>query len=282
MQTPLRRTGSLFLVLLFPIAACVAGINDDLWVAARKGDTTAVKELLAKGADVNAKFRYGATALSYASDRGHLEVVKVLVEHGADVNVRDTFYGASPLSWAASKGHIEVVRFLLEKGADAGKEAALRMAASGGHTDIVQAVLKKGGVSPDVLTAALAQATKAGHAEIVELLKKAGAGEPPKADFQVDLETLKSYAGVYKMQDQRAPAFWGGVDYKFEVKEGKLVGGPLGIRSYTLAPIDQMTFRVREVEGLSFSFHKEQGKVVGLTIKQGSSTVVFKKADEKQ
>src|SRR3989442_1117589 len=39
-----------------------------LWEAARKGDATTVKKLLDDGVDVNTKYRYGATALSYACD----------------------------------------------------------------------------------------------------------------------------------------------------------------------------------------------------------------------
>lgn len=277
MPAPLKHAPRMALLIVFSLllpASCVADINEDLWAAARKGDAKTVKELLAKGADVNAKFRYGATALSYACDRGHLEVVKALVEHGADLNVRDTFYSATPLGWAASKGHVEVVRYLLQKGADAGKDAALRMGISGGHTDIVEAALKRGGFSPDALTAALAQATKAGRTETVELLKKAGAKEPPRADFQVDAETLKSYAGVYKAAD--------GPEITLQVKDGKLVGGPTGQPPATMGAIDKTTFRPLAIEGITLVFQSEGGNVVGFTFRQGNNTQVFKKAEQKQ
>lgn len=69
----------LSLALLLSLTICAQDLNEELWTAARKGDAAAVKALLAKGADVNAKFRYGATALSYAADKGHLEVVKVVL-----------------------------------------------------------------------------------------------------------------------------------------------------------------------------------------------------------
>ena len=51
-------------------------LNDQMWEAARKGDAAAVTALLDKGADVNAKFRYGSTALFKAAERGNVEVVK--------------------------------------------------------------------------------------------------------------------------------------------------------------------------------------------------------------
>ena len=59
--------------------------------AVRKGDLALVTSLLDQGADVNAKFRYGATALFKAAERGHVEIVKLLLARGADVTVKDTF-----------------------------------------------------------------------------------------------------------------------------------------------------------------------------------------------
>ncbi|MGH9903508.1 MAG: ankyrin repeat domain-containing protein, partial [Pyrinomonadaceae bacterium] len=110
-----RRILLLFALLTLPVAAARAqDLNQELWEAARKGDAAAVRALLDKGADVNAKFRYNATALSYAADKGHTEVVKILIERGADVNVRDTFYQATPLSWATGKGHVAIIQALLD------------------------------------------------------------------------------------------------------------------------------------------------------------------------
>src|SRR5262245_33116784 len=84
-------------------------LNDQFCEAVRKGDLAAVTALLDKGADVNAKFRYGATALFKAAERGHTEIVKLLLARGADVTVKDTFYGATAMSWALSNGHVEAV-----------------------------------------------------------------------------------------------------------------------------------------------------------------------------
>src|SRR5215217_329170 len=85
-------------------------LNDQLFEAVRKGDATAVTAALDKGADVNAKFRYGMTALFKAAERGNAEVTKVLLARGADVNVKDTFYKATAMSWALQNDHLDVVR----------------------------------------------------------------------------------------------------------------------------------------------------------------------------
>ena len=89
----LTKHAVLLLFFLSPTARAGAeDLNEELLIAARKSDALAVKALLAKGADVNAKTSYGVTALSFAADRGSLEIVKSLLEHGADVNATDTFY----------------------------------------------------------------------------------------------------------------------------------------------------------------------------------------------
>lgn len=258
----------LSLFLLFSIPAIAQNnVNEQLWEAARKGDAAAVKDLLAKGADVNAKFRYGATALSYASDKGHTEVVKVLLEHGADVNVKDTFYGATPIIWAAQKGHTEIVRALLDKGAS-GKEDVLLIGARSGYIELVKAVLEKGSINADTLSTALSTATKNKQPEIAELLKKAGAQPPREANFQVDAETLKSYEGTYKNENGR--------EFTVAVKDGKLTAGPPG-QTVVLGAFDKTTFRPLELEGVTVTFNVENGKVTSFTLKQGSNTQVFKK-----
>ncbi|HXG67548.1 MAG TPA: ankyrin repeat domain-containing protein [Blastocatellia bacterium] len=254
-----------FLLLLMPFAVRAQDLNEELLAAARKSNAEAVKALLAKGADVNAKTRYGATALSFACDRGSVEVVKTLLEHGADVNVRDTFYGATPLVWAADKGHVEIVRMLIDKGAK-GKEGALMTGVRENNAALVKTVLETGGIGELTLTSALATATKNNNAEIIELLKKAGAQPPP----QVDADTLKSYAGLYKNEQ--------GTEFEFTVKDGRLVGGPKGQNPFSMTALDKTTFKIGEFD-VTVTFSVEAGKVTGFTVNQGGTTSSYKRVE---
>ena len=267
----MTRQRNLLLSLFFLLAALQISFaqdaGDELFNAARRGDAAAVKALLDRGVDVNTKFRYGATALSYASDKGHLEVVKLLLERKANVNVKDTFYGATPIIWAAQKGYAKIVEALLDAGAE-GKEDALAIGASGGHLELVRMLLAKGGFKAETLTDALAAATQGKHTEIADVLTKAGAVPPPKADFQVDAETLKTYVGTYKPPS--------GNDFTVALKDGKLVAGPAG-QQITLGAFDKTNFRPMEFEGVRITFNVENGIVTGFTLKQGSTTQVFKK-----
>ena len=121
--------------------------------AARKGDAAAVKKLLDEGVNVDTKFRYDRTALSFAADRGHVEVVKLLLARGANINAKDTFYGATAIVWAVSPA----------------------MDRKPQHTDVVKALLDHGGIAAEDLSNALEAAQRAKLADVVALLEKSGA-----------------------------------------------------------------------------------------------------------
>jgi uncharacterized protein len=57
--------------------------------AALSGDARAVRSLLDKGADVNAKTNDGGTPLMFAAVMGHVDVMRLLIERGADINARN-------------------------------------------------------------------------------------------------------------------------------------------------------------------------------------------------
>lgn len=244
-------------------------LNDQLFEAVRKGDAATVTALLDKGADVNAKFRYGQTALFKAAERGHVAVVKVLLDRGADVTVKDTFYGATARSWAMDHDHIEIVKLLFEKD-PSGADEVLMAGVRGSNETLVKIALDKGSLKPQALTAALVAATgNEKNAGIVEMLKKAGAVPPP----EIDAATLQSYAGKYKGEP--------GPEFTITTKDGKLAvlvtGQPNPIN---LMPVDKTNFRPVEFDGISFTFNVEGGNVTGMTFKQGTNTTQLKRVAE--
>ncbi|HEU4768270.1 MAG TPA: ankyrin repeat domain-containing protein, partial [Pyrinomonadaceae bacterium] len=152
----------LFSILLFPVLQATQdpkqALNEQLFEAVRKGDAAAVTALLDKGADVNARFRYGQTALFKAAERGHTEVVKVLLARGVDVTVKDTFYGATARTWAMDHNHFEVVKLLLEKD-PSGADEVLISAVRESNQDLAKIALDTGKVKAQTLTAALVAST---------------------------------------------------------------------------------------------------------------------------
>ncbi len=266
---PFTRSLALFISLFLPVLGCADDLNEELLLAARKGNVGMVRRLLDKGADINAKSPYGATPLYFAASNGHLEVVRLLLERGADVNAKEAFYGSTALNSATAKGRAPIVKILLDKGAE-GKEQALVTAAFFGHTEVVKVVLEKGGLKAEALSDALGAATKSNHTQIADLLQKAGAVPPPKGDFPVDAETLKTYEGVYRNEQGR--------EFTFSVKDGKL-SWIADWGSGILGAIDKTTFKSLEFERVKFTFQIEGGKVMGFTLQFGETNQKFKKME---
>ena len=131
-----------------------------LMACARTGNVDAVKRLLERGADVNAKDRgpQGQTALMWAVAEKHPEVVRALVEHGADVRAatksRTDIYdrttgGFTPLLFAARGGDLESARILLAAGADVNEATpesgnTLVVASASHHQELAIFLLEKG------------------------------------------------------------------------------------------------------------------------------------------
>lgn len=235
-------------------------LNDQFWEAVRRGDTAAVTTLLDKGADVNAKFRYGATALFKAAERGNVEVVKILLARGADVTVKDTFYGATAMTWALDNGHTGVVGALLEK-QPASVGEVLMSGVRGEKPELVKLALAKGDLKKETLTTALVVASlNKEKPEIAELLKNSGAVPPP----QVDNAKLQSYAGKYKSD--------AGMEVTINVSEGSLSAVPTGQRAQPLIAVDDTTFRALFADNVIVRFKVEDSKVTGFALTQGQTT----------
>jgi ankyrin repeat protein len=241
-------------------------LNDEFFEAVRKGDVAAVKVALDKGADVNAKFRYGSTALFKAAERGHTPVVALLLERGADVKVKDTFYGATAMTWALDNDHFDIVKLLLAKGGGDVDEV-LQSGARAGNAELVKIALDQGGAAETTMTAALAMAAaNEKGAEIVEMLKKAGA-KPP---LEVDAALLQKYAGKYRGDP--------GPELNITFKDGKLFAA-LGRDSQPLMALDNNTFRPVAFGNITLVFNVEGDKATSMTFKQGTNTSQLKRVE---
>lgn len=272
---PIKRI-ALLALLLMPLCGLAqtaspsaSTLNDELIAAARKSNVEAVKALLAKGADVNAKTEYGATPLFFACDRGNVEIVKLLLAAGADIDVRDTFYKATPVNWALQRDQAEIVKLLVEK-KPASKEPTTAMAVSMGQVKTVEALLGLGDFKPESLTMWLTMAEKNDNKEIAEALKKAGAKPKPKVDFKVAPEQLPRYEGTFKNEQ---------VELVVKIKDGKLIGSANGF-DLALTPVSEHTFEP-EGQPMTVTFQFEGDKVTGISLKSPGGTTILKKVEGK-
>jgi len=106
-----------------------------LMVLAYRGEVDGMKDLLAKGVDVNARDERGGTAIMQAAVAGKSDAVKLLIENGADINAQSDG-GNTALIAAAGTGKREILQILLDAGADpltknnGGQTAAVKAAFS--------------------------------------------------------------------------------------------------------------------------------------------------------
>ena len=88
------------------------GSTPALCIAAQRGTTSALKALLAGGANTELADTNGSTALDWAVGRGHLACVRLLLDTGANANAQDLL-DCTPLMNAVVGKQVECARALL-------------------------------------------------------------------------------------------------------------------------------------------------------------------------
>jgi putative CocE/NonD family hydrolase len=109
-------------------------------------DYSGVAELLlVKGAKIDERDgEYNFTPLHYAARFGSTKVVEVLIAHGADIKAKDK-WGYQPIHWAAYHDRPEIIELLTAKGADVNAKTSL------GQTPLQLAIPKRNTASIEML-----------------------------------------------------------------------------------------------------------------------------------
>ncbi len=171
-----------------------------LLAASDNGCANVVETLLAGGALLEAKDRFGNAPLAHAARENRLEVMKLLLARGADV-AHQNVGGSSALFLAIERHHPQAAELLIEHGADAnlpGRSGSTPLAAAAfaGEAQIVETLLAHH-ADPNIADrtgkAPIVYAAARGRPDIVKLLLAGGV--PVNARYGNDLTALMWAAG---------------------------------------------------------------------------------------
>jgi len=128
-------------------AQAMQTLNQELIHAAETGDTRAVQQLLASGANINARDDLGRTPMMAATHGNRVEVVRLLIQAGADINLQD-HRKDNPFLYAGAEGLLEILKLTIDAKADTKITnrfggTALIPAAERGHVQVVRELLTR-------------------------------------------------------------------------------------------------------------------------------------------
>jgi ankyrin repeat protein len=181
-------------------AGAKANVSNDvgttpLHLACTNRSAAMVERLLAAGADPNAKLLHGETVLMTCARAGEPKAVKALLLRRANVNAKETEHQQTALMWAAAQRHPDVVELLVEAGADI-RARSLTYAQTvvgeqtqrAGREELNYTVLR-GGATPLLFTA------RVGDAASAKVLLDAGADPNDAQPDGVSALVLAAHSG---------------------------------------------------------------------------------------
>ncbi|MEI7663546.1 MAG: ankyrin repeat domain-containing protein, partial [Bacteroidota bacterium] len=293
------------LIFLFVMLAWLLNVQAQdntgpFFSAARSNDVKTLKELLDKGFDVNAKNRYGVTALNFAADKGNLDAVNLLLEHGADPNLKDSFYGDTPLGWAIYKKNSPIILSMINHGGDLKNEDLVMSAAWNRLTEVVKLMLGKGAPGAgsvlmssvgsqdtamfvmvldyvkhkdSLLSEALVNATALKNEKFMALLREAGGRMPePKAGSPAG-KADPSLGGEYVTKDMTKA--------ELAVADEVLTASFDGSPPYRMKILSDSTYAFADFPGVTIGVLRVAGNVIGITLVQPGRIVSYMRAAEK-
>src|SRR5579871_1914211 len=166
------------LLLVCALAVAAEPVDSPLVEAARNQNSKAVRTLLARNADVNARSSDGSTALLWLTHWNDTDTADLLLRAGADANAVNDFQ-LTPLSEACTNANSALVRLLLKSGAHpntpiATGETPLMTCSRSGAADAVRLLVEYGAAvnakEPRQNQTALMWAAAERHPDVVRAL----------------------------------------------------------------------------------------------------------------
>lgn len=292
-----KRLFNLLLILLFTNSLIAQNDSELFLKAAKSNDVETLKSLLEKGIDVNTTTEYGATALTFASDKGFIEATVFLLENGANPNMKDLFYQSTPFIWSLYKGNIEITKSMIEHGADVNSPDAIRWAAGNADPEIIKLMIDKGSngvgqilygtiknykqelskiiletntINQEDLTSCLLLAIALENNDAINLLKENGAILPEKTKGEDNKLQLEGYTGFFEGRDANP---------QIEIMDN-LLAVSFGSRPYKLVHKEGLIFTFLDYPELTITFAEVENQVISFEFMQGNNIEKYVKVNE--
>lgn len=203
-------------------------LNEELTRAVWDGKLEETKQLLDKGADVNARHSIlDESALTTASENGDLPMINLLLDRNADIHAsEDKSYGTCALSAAVENGHLEAVKLLLNRGAniEAQDSSAIYNAVLNNDLPMITLLLDRSADIHAKDNQALCIAAERGYLETVKLLLDRGADIHANGEYALIMAAENGHLDTVKLLLDRGADIHARDDYTLlnTVREGNV------------------------------------------------------------
>ena len=250
--------------------------NKDLYKGAVSGNIALIKSALNRGADINARFQAGFTAVSLAVWTGKINVVKYLISRGADINIGGT-YKKTALMISTYKGFYNIASLLVSKGAkinarDVHKVPALIVACKHGRMNFIRLFIKKGAkinVRDKMGKTPVMYAAWFGHFDAVKYLVNKGA----KAGILDKTQnSARSYANKNRHYKIAKYLFFVELKQANPIIRAALIGSLKKIKNAVKKGYDINHKSINGSTALIISTGKRRNKIIFYLLKKGART----------
>jgi ankyrin repeat protein len=126
--------------------------------AANIGNADAIEVLLDRGANINARKKFGYSSLDLTAIKGNFKAMELLLEHNADIGPNKGDNNTTPLHYAVIKGEWNVIELLIKHGAninakDNSGTAPIMLAAKKKNVEVMKLLAENGAEISDNIIA---------------------------------------------------------------------------------------------------------------------------------
>ncbi|OHD14697.1 MAG: hypothetical protein A2Y34_13510 [Spirochaetes bacterium GWC1_27_15] len=256
--------------LVFYIATGNSRLNEEFITAVEQGNKPKVEKMISeKKIDINYPGkRFKATALLWASLKGHKEIVEFLLKNGANPNIKN-YTGDTAFTFAKDKPEIINMLYVYQNV----KNEEFIKAAELGNLELIKKIIKSNTVPINYLdngykASALSWAAFKGHKDVIEYLIQNGADPHIKNNLGLNAIDLANSSNFKEVADYLTNLIVKGEEFISFCENGDIVK----VKEYIenkIVPINYVGIRAKAT-GLMWGTFKKHKDIVKYLVQKGA------------